>query len=128
MVFDAVSRLGWSVDVWHHPIKQVITNVLEADVWWGDEDVDEGARLWYGDNHLEGDGAEVDAAGFSKTLPETGDKGIGDAKKREGKRNVPKAIIEEGCVVRYLSLIHSLRRCLDILSHRTVINGNLEIF
>ena len=68
IVFDTVGRLGWAVDVRHHPIKEVVTKVLGADIGWGDEDSDEG--------------------------PSHG--GVRD----KNKRNVPKAIIEEGCVVR----------------------------
>jgi len=75
VVFDTVERLGWSVDVRHHVIKEVVTKVLGADVWRDDEDSDEG--LWHGGIPRE------DSKG-----------GVGD----KNKRNVPKAIIEDGCV------------------------------
>ncbi|KAF8809034.1 alpha/beta-hydrolase [Phlegmacium glaucopus] len=88
VVFDSVGRLGWSVDVMRHPIKELILTVLEADVWWGDEDAGE----------EEGDGAEVNVAGFRETNPRKSSKDGGGDEQRERKRNVPKAIIEEGCV------------------------------
>lgn len=73
IIFDTVGKLGWSVDVRHHVIKEVVLNVLGTEVWWGDEDEDGG----------------------------------GD------KINVPKAIIEEGCIVCHFSLYYSsLRRCI----------------
>jgi hypothetical protein len=60
------------VTVRHHVIREVVTDVLGADVWWGDdEDADEGVKLG------------------------------------RGKRNVPKAIIEEGCIVRRLTFLVS---------------------
>jgi lipase ATG15 len=71
VIFDTVGKLGWSVGVRHHVIKGVVTDVLgRDDIWWGDEDPGEGIRL--------GDRAEINAT----------------------TRNVPKAIIEEGCIVR----------------------------
>ena len=79
VIFDTVGKLGWSVSVAHHVIRGVVTEVLEAEgVWWGDdeEDTDEGVRL-----------AEINA-----TTRNVGEK---------IKRNVPKAIIEERCVVRF---------------------------
>jgi len=95
IVFDTVGKLGWSVDVRHHVIKEVITSVLDAD---GDED-ETGVSL---DNHQpqeDGDWAEIIAAEFRKR--KGGNSGQGD-KKRErawpGNSLVPKPIIEEGCV------------------------------
>ena len=79
VIFDTVGRLGWSVGVRHHVIRGVVTDVLgRDDIWWGDGDPDEGIRL--------GDRAEI----YATT------RNVGD----ENKRNVPKAIIEEGCIVR----------------------------
>lgn len=73
VIFDTVGRIGWSVSVRHHVIRGVVTDVLgRDDVWWGDEDAD-GVRL--------DDGAEMNAT-------------------TRFTRNVPKAIIEEGCIVR----------------------------
>jgi hypothetical protein len=89
VIFDTVGRLGWSVGVKHHVIRQVITDVLGADVWWGDEDDDEGVKLGI---HHRGDGT-------ARKKPGKG--GIG----HKNKRNVPKAIIEEGCIVRRLSSV-----------------------
>lgn len=91
MIFDTVGRLGWSVGVKHHVIRQVVTDVLGADVWWGDDDDDEEVRLGHGGIHQGGDGT-------ARKNPGKG--GIG----HKNKRNVPKAIIEEGCIVR-LSLV-----------------------
>ena len=84
MIFDTVGKLGWSVSVRHHVIRGVVTDVLGADdIWWGDDEEDaEGVRF--------GDKAELNAT----------TRNIG------GKRNVPKAIIEEGCIVRFV-LSHS---------------------
>ena len=76
MIFDTVGKLGWSVSVRHHVIRGVVTDVLGADdIWWGDDDeADEGVgRL----------GDRADIGGKSK-------------------RNVPRAIIEEGCIVRFM--------------------------
>ena len=97
VIFDTVGKLGWSVSVKHHVIRQVVTDVLGADdVWWGDEDADEGVRLGHGRVHQEDDRAKRRNSG-------NGD--VGD----KNKRNVPKAIIEEGCIVRRLFiLLHSL--------------------
>jgi lipase ATG15 len=114
-----VGRLGWAVDVRHHVIREVVTKVLGADVWWGDEEADEGVGLSRGDNHLESDRPEATEAGFNP--------GKEGDKERKGKRNVPKAIIEEGCIVCQLSPT-SFLIFLTSLFHRTVINGNLEIF
>jgi len=84
VIFDTVGRLGWSVSVRHHVIREVVTDVLGADVWWGDdEDADEGVRLGRGDM------AEVNL------VRGTSGKGGVD---NNNKRNVPKAIIEEGCI------------------------------
>lgn len=46
IVYDAVGKLGWKVDVRKHPIRQVITGILEADVggWEDPEDPSEGPR------------------------------------------------------------------------------------
>ena len=78
VIFDTVGKLGWSVSVRHHVIRGVVTDVLGADdVWWGDDDKDadeEVSRL--------GDGPEINGT--------------------TRKRNVPKAIIEEGCIVRFV--------------------------
>lgn len=81
MIFDTVGRLGWSVDVRHHVIKEVVTKVLGADIWWGDEDL-----VKDGGVHQEGD------------------------KEKKKKRNVPKAIIEEGCIVRPIFRFFSFHR------------------
>jgi len=88
IVFDTVKKLGWSVDVRKHVIKEVVMNVLEADAWWGEED----------------DQSEVDESGVRRLLGwgKKGKKGEDEEekkKRREGKRNVPKAIIEDDCVV-----------------------------
>ena len=100
VIFDTVGRLGWSVDVRHHVIKEVVTKVLGADIWWGDEDL-----VKDGGVHQEGD------------------------KEKKKKRNVPKAIIEEGCIVRPIFRFFSFHRwSWRFRIHRTVINGNLEIF
>ncbi|KAI0333517.1 alpha/beta-hydrolase [Cubamyces sp. BRFM 1775] len=41
IVYDAVGKLGWRVDIRKHVIKEVITNVIEAEVEGGwEEDVD----------------------------------------------------------------------------------------
>ena len=83
VIFDTVGKLGWSVSVRHHVIRGVVTDVLGADdVWWGDdEDADEGVGL--------GDRAEINST----------TRNVGNDK---NKRNVPKAIIEEGCIVRFV--------------------------
>ena len=87
VIFDTVGRLGWSVGVRHHVIKGVVTDVLgRDDIWWGDEDPDEEIRL--------GDRAEINAT----------TRNVGG----ENKRNVPKAIIEEGCIVRSSFIIRRL--------------------
>lgn len=80
MIFDTVGKLGWSVSVTHHVIRGVVEDILGADnVSWGDEEeVD--SRF--------GDMAEINA-----TRRNVGGK---------NKRNVPKAIIEEGCIVRFV--------------------------
>jgi lipase ATG15 len=78
VVFDTVGKLGWSVSVRHHVIRGVVMDVLGADdVWWGDDD-DDPARIGIGD------GTEIN------TTRNVGGK---------NKRNVPKATIEEGCIV-----------------------------
>ena len=98
VIFDTVHKLGWSVSVRHHVIKGVVTDVLGADdIWWGDEDEDADEGLA---NRL-GDRAEVNAT----TRNDGGDK---------NKRNVPKAIIEEGCIVCFV-LSHLL--CLADFCH-----------
>ena len=80
MIFDTVGKLGWSVSVRHHVIRGVVTDVLGADdIWWGDEDEEPGDR------------AENNATNVGG---------------KSSKRNVPKAIIEEGCIVRFV-LSHS---------------------
>jgi len=95
-VFDTVKKLGWSVDVRKHIIKEVVMNVLEADAWWGEDDEDSG----------------VDEAGFRSPFGwnkrgKKGKKGEDEEdeeekkKRREGKRNVPKAIIEDDCIVSF---------------------------
>jgi len=88
IVFDTVKKLGWSVDVRKHVIKEVVMNVLEGDAWWGEED----------------DQSGVDESGVRRLLGwgKKGKKGEDEEekkKRREGKRNVPKAIIEDDCVV-----------------------------
>lgn len=86
VIFDTVGKLGWSVSVAHHVIKGVVLDVLEADdVWWGDDE-DADGRL--------GDRTEI-----NETSRNVG-----------GKRNVPKAIIEEGCIVRFVLFIFRLCR------------------
>jgi lipase ATG15 len=80
VIFDTVGKLGWSVSVTHHVIRGVVTEVLEAEsVWWGDDDEDADEGL-----------AEINAT----------TRNVGGTK---NKRNVPKAIIEEGCIVRFRS-------------------------
>lgn len=34
IVYDSVGKLGWRVDIRHHPISQVITKVIEAEREW----------------------------------------------------------------------------------------------
>ncbi|PPR01090.1 hypothetical protein CVT26_015996 [Gymnopilus dilepis] len=50
IVFDTVNKLGWSVDVRKHPIREVVTKVLEGDIDWAEEDIEspfnKGKRLW----------------------------------------------------------------------------------
>lgn len=41
IVFDTVQRLRWKVDVRTHTIKTLVHDVLEGDVWWGDDDEEE---------------------------------------------------------------------------------------
>ncbi|KAF7975826.1 hypothetical protein HWV62_8377 [Athelia sp. TMB] len=36
IVYDAVGKLGWGVDIRRHPIRQVITKVIEANQTWED--------------------------------------------------------------------------------------------
>ena len=80
LIFDTVGKLGWSVSVRHHVIRGIVLDVLGAeDVWWGDEDEDPDKGVGLGDR---------------KEINATTRRNVG------GKRNVPKAIIEEGCVVR----------------------------
>lgn len=69
-MFDTVQRLGWRVDVRRHIIKTVVRDVLEGDVWWGDDGEEEGAEEF----------------GPEKTG-------------RRRKTVVPKPIIETDCVV-----------------------------
>lgn len=83
VIFDTVGRLGWSVSVRHHVIRQVVTDVLGAEVWWGDEDADEEVRLGHGG---------IDDMPEVRRNPRKGS--VGD----KNKRNVPKAIIEEACI------------------------------
>lgn len=33
-MYDSVGKLGWKVDIRHHPISQVITKVIEAEGEW----------------------------------------------------------------------------------------------
>jgi hypothetical protein len=83
----------------HHVIRGVVTDVLGADIWWGDEDEDEVVRLGH-DGIRQGDKAEVNTARRN-----SGKGGVGG----KNKRNVPKAIIEEGCIVRCFSFVsHSI--------------------
>ena len=72
MIFDTVGKLGWSVSVRHHVIRGVVTDVLGAD------------DIWWGDEDEE---------------PENNATNVGG---KSSKRNVPKAIIEEGCIVRFM--------------------------
>ncbi|KAF8163610.1 Alpha/Beta hydrolase protein [Crassisporium funariophilum] len=95
IIFDTVGKLGWAVDVRKHVIREVVTHVLEGDVWWGEEDADDGGEV-------EVDGVErgedATALGFRTGWRKKKKGGSDDDKNREGKRNVPKAIIESGCV------------------------------
>ena len=86
VIFDTVGKLGWSVSVRHHVIRGVVTDILGAeDIWWGDdEDADEGVSK-------PGEDVEVNATTIN----------VGGKKKR----NVPKAIVEEGCVVRFVPCV-----------------------
>ena len=34
VVYDTVGRLRWSVDIRTHPIRELITRVLEKDIFW----------------------------------------------------------------------------------------------
>lgn len=110
VIFDTVGKLGWSVSVRHHVIRGVVMDVLGADdIWWGDDedkDADEGVTR-------DGDRAEINA-----TTRNVGDK---------NKRKVPKAIIEEGCIVRFVFFIPCLLLGVPDFSYRTVTNGNLGI-
>ncbi|KAF8912078.1 Alpha/Beta hydrolase protein [Gymnopilus junonius] len=86
IVFDTVNKLGWSVDVRKHPIKEVVTKVLEGEIDWDEEDEkDEDEELLGWHRKRKGKGTGKDE----------GDKG---EKKHKGKRKVPKVIIEEDCV------------------------------
>ncbi|KAF9479299.1 alpha/beta-hydrolase [Pholiota conissans] len=92
VIFDTVNVLGWTVDVRKHVIKEVVHNVLEADVWWGDDgrgeddDNDEGVEAeGFFDRFLE-------RFGFGKK------KGDDGRKDREGEIEVPLPIFEDDCV------------------------------
>jgi lipase ATG15 len=77
VIFDTVGKLGWSVSVRHHVIRGVVTDVLGADdVWWGDDDND------------------PDRIGISGETEINAARNVGG----KNKRNVPKAIVEEGCI------------------------------
>ena len=45
IIFDTVQRLNWKVDVRKHIIKTVVKDVLEGDIWWGDDEEEEGALM-----------------------------------------------------------------------------------
>jgi lipase ATG15 len=34
IVYDTVGRLKWSVDIRTHPIREIITRILEKEIWW----------------------------------------------------------------------------------------------
>ena len=73
IVFDSVQKLRWKVDVRKHIIRTVVHDVLEGDVWWGD------------DNEEEYEEPAERAVEYSKI---------------EARRNaVPKPIIEADCIV-----------------------------
>ncbi|KAF8197514.1 Alpha/Beta hydrolase protein [Pholiota molesta] len=86
VIFDTVTVLGWSVDVRKHVIKEVVHNVLEADVAWVDDggDDDQGG--------IEGWGL------FNRFRRWRKKKGDDEHKDRDGKIEVPRPIIEEDCV------------------------------
>jgi lipase ATG15 len=41
IVFDSVQKLRWKVDVRKHIIRTVVHDVLEGDIWWGDDNEEE---------------------------------------------------------------------------------------
>jgi len=41
IVFDSVQKLRWKVDIRKHIIRTVVHDVLEGDVWWGDDNEEE---------------------------------------------------------------------------------------
>ncbi|PPQ91405.1 hypothetical protein CVT25_014293 [Psilocybe cyanescens] len=87
IVFDTVNKLGWDVDVRKHVIREVVTKVLEGDVWWGDDDDEE--------EDQDEDDWIIIKWGQKKKGKTRHDE---NKKRREGKRTVPKPFIEEDCV------------------------------
>ena len=88
VIFDTVNKLGWSVSVRHHVIRGVVTDVLGADdVWWGDDDDED-------DDADEAIARLGDISGINATTRNVGG--------NKNKRDVPKAIIEEGCIVSFV--------------------------
>jgi hypothetical protein len=86
-VFDTVGKLGWFVDVRTHPIKAIITRLLEdEEVDWGDDDDDDGTDNldWW--------------TRFRRKLSWGKKDGEHDLF-GEKRRDVPKATIEGDCVV-----------------------------
>jgi len=93
-VFDTVTKLGWSVDVRKHVIKEVVHNILEGDVWWGEDD--EVDRVDEIEGYLEAPGPfGWDKSGKKR---KKGDDEKRKKKRPAGQRNVPKAITEDDCV------------------------------
>ncbi|KAF8969625.1 Alpha/Beta hydrolase protein [Flammula alnicola] len=93
VIFDTVNKLGWAVDVRKHVIKEVVKNVIEADVWWGEDDPEDDTGAEEGD---------VEAEGFwGRRKGGKGKKGDEDKDKnkdREGMRSVPVPVIESDCI------------------------------
>lgn len=90
IIFDTVNVLDWSVDVRKHTIKEVVHNVLEADVWWGDEPEPQGVfnTFWWWGKH-------------SRREEDDKEKEKERKKRRNAEGNVPSPIIETDCIVRF---------------------------
>lgn len=119
IVFDTVRKLGWRVDVRTHTIKAVISRLLEGtDVDWSDDDDDDdddagGRSLWHRlwrwmREHM----GQRNTVKDYITIP--------------GRREVPKAKVEEDCEVRY-SNIDLSNPLLTSMTVRIVSSGNSVI-
>ncbi|KAH9484457.1 Putative lipase ATG15 [Psilocybe cubensis] len=91
ILFDTVNKLGWGVDVRKHVIREVVTKVLEGDVWWGEDDDEPDG------NPEDGQDDEDDDWTIIKSFKNKKGKHK-DKKGREGPSPVPKPFIEEDCV------------------------------